>query len=389
MVQLLLALIYLAFVGLGLPASLLSSAWPAMYQEMNMPVSASGLISIVICIGTILANLMSYRLMRRFGPGKVTAFSGLALVLTLLAFSLARSFPVLVLCALPYGLSTGSIDTCLNNYVANHYASHYMNWLHCMWGVGASISPYIMASALTGAGWAAGYRRTALILACLTAVFFLALPLWKKSAPALQQEQASSAPLTFRDVFAIPGVPIFILLFFCYYAFEQVVFFWASTHLVLHHAMVESQAAALAGLLSIGTTVGRALGGLLSLKFNDHQMIRLGFAVAAVGLIVIALPAGGAVLSVGLFLIGFGTAPIYPSLLHATPGLFGTEQAQAIIGVQMAAAFLGSLVMSPLFGVLADLTTHGIFVPYLAVLLVITAVMHTVLLKKVKPAVSR
>ena len=386
MIQLLLALIYLAFIGLGLPASLLSSAWPAMYQEMNMPVSASGLISIAICVGTILANLMSYRLVRRFGPGKVTAFSLLAIVLTLMAFSFARSFPVLVLCALPYGLSTGSIDTCLNNYVANHYASRYMNWLHCMWGVGASISPYIMASALTGAGWPAGYRRTALLLACLAAVFFLTLPLWRKATTPVQQaEQASAPPLTIRDLISVPGVPAFVLLFFCYYAMEQVVFFWSSTHLVLHHAIAENRAAAMAGLLTIGTTAGRALGGLISLKLNDNRMIRLGMAVTAVGLGVILLPLGEMSLSAGLFLMGFGTAPIYPSLLHSTPTLFGRERAQALIGVQMAAAFLGSMVMSPLFGVLADLTTHGLFVPYIAVLLACTATLHTVLLKRAEP----
>ena len=383
MIQLLLAVIYLAFISLGLPDSLLGTAWPVMYGELGVPVSASGLVSMIISLGTILSSLQSYRFTHRFGPGKVTAVSTALTAAALLGFSFSRSYPALLFWAIPYGLGAGSVDASLNNFVATHYASRHMSWLHCMWGIGASISPYIMSAALTGSGWPAGYRTVAVIQMTLAALFFLTLPLWKRAGAAPGGEaQAKDKPLTLRQVFSISGVPPLIGTFFCYCALEQTAFFWSASYLVLHHHFAEEQAASLVGLVFIGMTLGRAVSGFVTMKLSDRQMIRLGSAVIAVGLAVLLLPLGTASLSAGLLLVGLGCAPIYPSIIHSTPTLFGADRSQAIIGVQMAAAYLGSLLMSPLFGLLADLCSPALFIPYLAVFLILMTVLHTLLLRR-------
>ena len=383
MIQLLLAVIYLAFISLGLPDSLLGTAWPVMYVELGLPVSASGIISMIISLGTIFSSLQSYRFTHRFGTGKVTAVSTALTAVALVGFSFSRSLWALRLFAVPYGLGAGSIDASLNNYVAVHYASRHMSWLHCMWGLGASISPYIMSAALTGSGWPAGYRTVGIIQLCLTAVLFAALPLWNRQKTAEGQVSAPEGkPLTLRQIFSIPGVTALIVTFFCYCALEQTAFFWSASWLVLHHGFSEEHAASLAGLLFIGMTVGRALSGFITMKLSDNRMIQLGCAVVAVGLLVLLLPLGEAAIFAGLLLVGLGCAPIYPSIIHSTPALFGADRSQAIIGVQMAAAYTGSLVMSPLFGVLADFVSPGLLLPYLALFLVLMFAMHCVLLKK-------
>ena len=386
MVSLLLAVIYLAFISLGLPDSLLGTAWPVMYVELGLPVSASGIISMIVSLGTILSSLQSYRFTHRFGPGKVTAVSTALTAAALLGFSFSRSLPMLCLFAIPYGLGAGCIDAALNNYVAVHYASRHMSWLHCMWGVGASISPYIMSAALTGSGWPTGYRTVALIQITLSALLFAALPLWRRrQARPDQPRAADSKPLTLRQIFSIPGVAALIITFFCYCAMEQTAFFWSASYLVLHHGYSESHAAGLAGLLFIGMTAGRAVSGFLTLKFNDRQMIWIGSALIAAGIGVTALPLGEPAVFAGLLLIGLGCAPIYPSIIHSTPVLFGAHRSQAIIGVQMAAAYLGSLLMSPLFGLLADLISPVLFLPYLTLFLILMCAMFAVLLKQTRP----
>jgi len=387
LVQLLLAVIYLAFISLGLPDSLLGTAWPVMYVELGLPVSASGIISMIISLGTIVSSLQSYRFTHRFGTGRVTAVSTALTALALLGFSVSNSFWMLCLFAIPYGLGAGSVDASINNYVAVHYASRHMSWLHCMWGVGASISPYIMSAALTGSGWPTGYRTVGIIQICLTVVLFATLPLWNRQKAAAEQEKTiADKPLTLRQIFSIPGVTALIVTFFCYCALEQSAFFWSASWLVLHHGLAVEQAASLAGLLFIGMTVGRAISGFVTMKLNDRQMIRLGCVIIAAGLIIALLPLGEPAIFLGLLLIGLGCAPIYPSIIHSTPTLFGADRSQAIIGVQMAAAYTGSLVMSPLFGVLADFISPALFLPYLALFLVLLFAMHCVLLKQTKTA---
>jgi len=383
LIQLLLAVIYLAFISLGLPDSLLGTAWPVMYVDLGVAVSASGAVSMIISLGTIFSSLQSYRFTHRFGTGKVTAVSTSLTALALLGFSCSRSFWALCLFAIPYGLGAGSIDASLNNYVATHYASRHMSWLHCMWGLGASISPYIMSAALTGRGWPSGYRTVGIIQLCLTVLLFAALPLWnKRQSGGVQEKTVEDKPLTLKQIFSIPGVTALIITFFCYCALETTVFFWSASWMVLQRGYAEEQAASLAGLLFIGMTVGRAISGFVTMKLNDRQMIRLGSALIVLGLVVTALPLGTPTLFAGLLLIGLGCAPIYPCIIHCTPTLFGADRSQAIIGVQMAAAYTGSLLMSPLFGVIADFISPALFLPYLALFLVLMLVMHSTLLKQ-------
>ena len=382
MIQLLLAVIYLAFISLGLPDSLLGTAWPVMYTQMGVSVDAAGLIAMIISLSTIFSSLQSYRVTHRFGTGRVTAVSTALTAAALLGFSFSRSYWMLCLFAVPYGLGAGSIDASLNNYVAVHYSGRHMSWLHCMWGLGASVSPYIMSAALSGRGWPSGYRTVGLVQLCLSLLLFAALPLWKSRNTEEGKTVGKDKPLTLRQIFSIPGVTALIVTFFCYCALEQTAFFWSASWLVLHHGLSEDHAASLTGLLFIGMTVGRAISGFVTVRLGDDRMIRLGCVLIAVGLAVTLLPLGVPALFAGLLLIGLGCAPIYPAIIHSTPALFGADRSQAIIGVQMAAAYTGSLLMSPLFGVIADLLSPALFLPYLALFLLLMAATHRVLLKR-------
>ncbi|HJC46530.1 MAG TPA: MFS transporter [Candidatus Lachnoclostridium pullistercoris] len=388
MFQLLLAIIYLAFISLGLPDSLLGSAWPAMYQEFSVPVSYAGGISMIIAAGTIISSLQSDRLTRRFGTGKVTAFSVFLTAAALFGFSVSHSYAALCLWAVPYGLGAGSVDASLNNYVALHYESRHMSWLHCMWGVGASLGPYVMGYALSGgAGWNMGYRYIAALQVTLTAVLFLSLPLWHRKQQAdmgTAQTEESGKTLSLREVIHIPGAKEVMITFFCYCALEQTSGLWASSYLVLRHGLSADTAAGFASLFFVGITVGRALSGFLTLKFNDTQMIRLGQGVIFFGILLLLLPLGKESALSGLVLIGLGCAPVYPSVIHSTPEHFGAEKSQAMIGVQMASAYVGTCLMPPLFGLIANHISPSLLPVYLLLILALMIGMHEKMLKKVK-----
>lgn len=392
MFQLLLAVIYLSFISLGLPDSLLGSAWPTMYGEFNVPVSYAGIISMIISIGTIISSLQSDRLTRKLGTGKVTVFSVATTAIALFGFSISNSFWMLCLWAIPYGLGAGSVDASLNNYVALHYASRHMSWLHCMWGIGASVGPYIMGFALSGGQtWQMGYRYIAVLQIVLTAILLFSLPLWKnrsaENSESLESEtEAGSAnsgeALSLAQVFQIPGAKEVMITFFCYCALEQTSGLWASSYLVLHHGMDSETAAGYASMFYIGITVGRAFSGFLTMKLNDTQMIRLGQIIIAIGVGAMFLPFGEMTALGGLILIGLGCAPIYPCIIHSTPEHFGAEKSQAVIGVQMACAYVGTCLMPPLFGLIANHITVALLPVYLLFILVLMAVMHEQLLKK-------
>lgn len=373
MVNLLLAIIYLSFISLGLPDALLGSAWPTMCLEFEVPVSYAGLISIVIAAGTIVSSLLSDRLTRKLGTAKVTAFSVATTALALFGFSITRSYWMLLIWAIPYGLGAGSVDAALNNYVALHYASRHMSWLHCMWGVGASVGPYIMGYALTsGQGWNAGYRYIALLQIILTAVLMLSIPIWKKRSTDTDEEKGGqSAPLGLKQILVIPGAKEILVAFFCYCAVEQTTGLWASTYLVGHLGMSEEEAASLASLFYLGITGGRAVSGFLTFKLNDENMIRLGQGIVVLGIVVMLLPLGKAAAMVGLLLIGLGCAPIYPCVIHSTPSHFGAENSQALIGVQMASAYVGTLAMPPVFGLIANHITVDLLPVYLGAITVL------------------
>lgn len=386
MFQLLLVIIYLAFISLGLPDSLLGSAWPSMYQDFSVPVSYAGVISMIIAIGTIISSLQSDRLTKKLGTGKVTAFSVLMTAIALFGFSISHSFIALCLWAIPYGLGAGSVDASLNNYVALNYASRHMSWLHCMWGVGASIGPYIMGYALVGGqGWNMGYRYIAILQIALTAILLFCLPLWKKksnSTTYASDEGNDKQPISLRHIVKIPGAKEVMITFFCYCALEQTTSLWASSYLVIHRELSTETAARYASLFFIGITVGRALSGFLTMKLNDTQMIRLGQVFILSGIVSLLLPLGKETALLGLVWVGLGCAPIYPSIIHSTPEHFGKDKSQAMIGIQMASAYVGTCLMPPVFGFIANLVNVSLFPFYLLVILVVMAVIHEKMLHK-------
>ena len=375
MVHLLLAIIYMAFISLGLPDGLLGAAWPSMVPELGAPVSFAGVIFIIISVGTVISSLLSQRLNLRFGPGKVTAVSVAMTAAALFGFASSRSLWQLCLWAVPYGLGAGSVDACLNNYVAVHYASRHMSWLHCMWGIGASAGPYIMGAVLSaGRHWSSGYRYIGVIQLALTALLLLSLPLWKRSEGA--GEGGKAKPLSLGEIFAISGAKPLLLAFFCYCALEQTMGLWAGSYLAMYRGFTAERAASFAGLFYLGITLGRALNGFLTMRFGDSFLTRAGFAIVALGIAAVLLPLGQTTTLAGLLLVGLGCAPVYPCIIHATPARFGAERSQAVIGILMAGAYLGNCLMPPLFGLIANHISIGLLPPYLLLLLAVMAMSH-------------
>ena len=374
MFSLLLAIIYLSFISLGLPDSLLGSAWPVMRAELAAPLSFAGVISMIIASGTIVSSLLSERLTRRLGTGLVTAGSVALTAAALFGFSVSPSLAALCLWAVPYGLGAGAIDAALNNYVALHYSSRHMSWLHCFWGVGASISPYIMAAALSRTGqWQLGYRTVSLIQIVLTVLLFLSLPLWRKTAAG--EPAGDNAPLLgLRGAVRIPGVPNILLAFFAYCGAETTAGLWASSYLAGVRGVAPETAAGFASLFYLGITFGRFLNGFVADRLGDRRMIRIGALVMGAGTLLILLPLPSPLPALaGLLIFGLGCAPVYPSIIHATPLNFGAENSQAIIGVQMASAYVGTTFMPPLFGLLANAISLRLFPLFLAALLLLLA----------------
>ena len=385
MVHLLLAIIYLAFISLGLPDALLGAAWPSMYPQFDVPVSYAGIISMIIALGTVVSSLQSDRLTKKLGTGKVTALSVLMTAMALFGFATSHSFGMLCLWAIPYGLGAGSVDASLNNYVALHYESRHMSWLHCMWGVGASAGPYIMGYALTaGWGWNSGYHIIAVLQIVLTAILLCSLPLWKqRPAEVLQDGKVQPAKaLSIREVLQLAGAREILVCFFCYCALEQTTGLWASSYLTLHKGVSADTAASFASMFYLGITVGRALSGFLTMKLNDVQMIRLGEVIIGIGVLVMLLPFGQSLSLAGLILIGLGCAPVYPCVIHSTPAHFGADKSQAIIGIQMACAYVGTCLMPPVFGLIANHITVALLPVYLLIILVLMVIMHELLCKK-------
>lgn len=385
MFQLLLAIIYIAFISLGLPDSMLGAAWPDMYVEFGVPLSCAGILSALIAAGTIVSSLQSDRLTLKLGTGKVTAISVAMTAAALFEFSITHNFWLLCLWAIPYGLGGGSVDASLNNYVALHYKSRHMSWLHCMWGVGAATGPYIMGYALTrGQGWNSGYRIISMMQIVLTAILFLSLPLWKKRSTVIEETGEKRKPMSLKDVLKIKGAKEVLICFFCYCAIEQTAGLWASSYLNLYKGVPVETAASFGAMFFIGITAGRAISGFLTIKLTDLKMIRLGQALILVGIVIMFLPLNAYSTLAGLIMIGLGCAPIYPCIIHSTPAHFGEDKSQAVIGVQMAFAYTGTLCMPPLFGIIANTITVALLPVYLIILLVLMVVMHEALCQKTK-----
>jgi fucose permease len=384
MISLLLAIIYVSFVSLGLPDSLLGSAWPVIYPELDVPVSWSGIIFMIISVGTVISSLQSDRLTKRLGAGKVTAISVALTAIALLGFSISHSFMMLCFFAIPYGLGAGSVDAALNNYVALHFESRHMSWLHCMWGVGASVGPYIMCAAISHTGsWNNGYMFIGLIQVVLSVIIMLSLPLWKKKEKdELQvEEQLSSKPIPLLKVINIRGAKEIMIAFFCYCSLEQTVGLWASSYLVMYKGVPEVTAVAFASLFYIGITAGRAVNGFLTFKLSDTKLIHLGQIIIAVGILLLILPLPQLFSLVGFIAIGVGCAPIYPCIIHSTPVHFGREKSQAMVGVQMASAYIGTSIMPPLFGLISNYLGIILLPIYLLLILILQFVMYNRVLK--------
>ena len=375
MYLLLLAIIYLAFISLGLPDSLLGAAWPAIHAEFDIPLSYMGFISMIISGGTIISSLLTAGLTKKFGTRGVTATSILLTALSLLGFSLSSRFYMLCLFAIPYGLGAGAIDASLNNYVAKHYNSRHMSWLHCFWGVGAIISPYIMSFALSRSVWNMGYRGVSLIQILIFVAVLLSFPLWKRNS-GIDEEQTDDGSLGIGAALKIPGVPSILLGFLAYCAAESTAMLWASSYFEGVFHSTKEDAAALGSLFFIGITAGRFISGFVSERLGDRKMILLGSVIAFFGIALIFVPVKSVAI-IGFVIFGLGCAPIYPSIIHSTPKSFGEENSAGIIGIQMAAAYVGSTFIPPLFGIISSLLSLKIMPIYLALFLILMITMIT------------
>ena len=369
MISLLLPIIYLSFISLGLPDSLLGSAWPVMRVEFAAPLSTAGMISMIICGGTIISSLNSDRLTRKFSAGIVTACSVAMTCIALFGFSISNSVIMLCLWAIPYGLGAGAVDAALNNYVALHFSARHMSWLHAFWGVGASIGPYIMSACLAdGNRWRGGYSSVSLIQLFLTIVLFVTLPVWKlKSSAQTEENTVHAVPLGVAGALKIRGVPYMLTAFFAYCALEATAGLWASSYLVEYRAMNTESAARFASLFCLGMTSGRFLNGFIADCVGDRRLIRIGTIVMIGGMCLVMIPIADSFALAGLIVIGIGCAPVYPSIIHATPDNFGRENSQAIVGIQMASAYVGSTFIPPLFGLIANHVNIALYPYFMAV----------------------
>ena len=374
MTSILLFIIYIAFISLGLPDSILGSAWPCMYEGLKVPVSYVGMVSMIIAGGTIISSLLSSKMIHKLGTGLVTAISVGMTAVALMGFSFSSAFWQLCLWAIPYGLGAGSVDAALNNFVALHYKSRHMSWLHCFWGVGTTIGPYIMGLCLTNhLSWTAGYQTIGMLQIILVIILIVSLPLWKVKQQG-DFEENQSKMCTLKEILRLPGAVDIFVAFFAYCALETTTGLWASSYMVLYKGIQAETAAKWAALFYFGITIGRFICGCITDYFGDKFMIRIGQVIALLGVLLMILPLSHEVLFIGLILVGIGCAPIYPSIIHQTPSSFGKENSQAMIGLQMASAYAGSTFMPPLFGVLANsfgIMTYPWYLLFFIILMVV------------------
>ena len=374
MFSLLLFIIYLSFISLGLPDAVLGAAWPIIHEEFGVPISFSGSIYMLISCCTILSSLKSESLRLRFGTGKITAFSVLLTAVAIFGFSISPSLSVMLCFAIPYGLGAGSVDAALNHYGAVYYSGRSMNWLHCMWGIGAALGPYILGFVLQrGESWRSGYLVLSMIQAALTIVLFLSLGLWGKEEKKEKTEEKKT-PMSFRQILSITGAKECLVSFFLYCAIEQTLGLWSGSFMVYSLKIAAKLAASFVALFYFGITFGRFLAGILAAKWQDEALILGGCGILFLGLVLLfcSMVPGQEVKLFGmelrqilvicaLLLSGLGCAPIYPAIIHSTPRNFGAENTSALIGKQMAAAYIGSMSFPPFFGVLAKIFGTGLF----------------------------
>lgn len=359
MYSILLVIIYVAFISLGLPDSLLGAGWPVMQPALGVPLSYAGIITMLISVFTIISSLFCSKITAKIGSGLFTAVSVALTAGAMIGFSFAEKFWVLVVLTVPYGLGAGGVDATLNNFVALHYKSRHMSWLHCFWGVGAIISPYIMGGMIgTNASWRGGYMIVGFIQIVLVVVLFATLPFWKKTAKITEEK---TSVLSLKQIFSIKGIILWTVCFFGYCALEQTTMLWSGTYLANFKNLDPDDAAFFSSFVFIGLTVGRLISGFVSEKLGDRKLIRIGYGIMLFGILLVAIPVKSAIPSlVGFCIAGLGYAPIYPCIIHATPDNFGKTKSQAIIGVQMACAYTGITFIPPLFGLIAEHISVGL-----------------------------
>lgn len=370
----LLIILYIAFVALGLPGALLGSAWPVMQGELDKPVHYAGIITMLIALGTILTSLMADNLTKKIHPWLVVVLGMLLMAVSLFGFSFTSSFWFMCIWAVPLGLGAGAVDAVINNTIAVRYSSRHMSWLHCFWGLGAMVGPYIMGFYLTrGIHWSYGFGTVGLLQLLALGLLIFSLSHWKKPVPSETSAPKPPPAKSFRMVLRIPGVKFALLAFFAYCALESTAGLWASTYLVYNRNIPAESAALFASFFFIGITAGRFVSGFVSNLLGEWKMILLGLVTIFVGIVAVWFSFAPAwVCLFGLIVIGLGCAPIFPSLMHATPDNFGLENSQALVGIQMAAAYTGSTVIPPLFGGLAGIVGIGFFPAFLFIFLLIT-----------------
>lgn len=355
-----LIIIYLAFISLGLPDSMLGAAWPIMRLDYGAPVETAGLLSMIVVAGTIISSLASSAVLKRLGTGMVTFISVAVTALALLGFSYSSSVIWLAVLALPLGLGAGSIDTGLNNYVATHYKAHHMSWLHCFWGIGAMLGPIIMSRYIAGGdSWRTGYFTVSMIQFALVVLLFICLPLWKRAgkssspqAENVRDEAATvmAAEAAAGNVLRIKGVKLAMITFLFYCGVEATVGLWGSSYLVNVKDVSAATAAGWVSLYYGGITAGRLITGFITFRFSNKELIRGGLAISMLGALVLALPLPAVFSLIAFILIGLGSAPIFPCMLHETPARFGQANSQKIMGYQMALAYTGGAFLPPLLG---------------------------------------
>jgi len=352
MATLLLLVIYLAFISLGLPDSMLGAAWPLMRTQLGLPLEGAGLVSLFVTVGTIISSLLTGTLIRKLGTGKLTALSVLTTALALLGYSFTTNFNWLLLMAIPLGLGAGAVDAVLNDFVARHYSSRHMSWLHAFWGVGATAGPLLMAGMISLTGrWQNGYRSVSIVQFLLVAILIASLKLWKNSDQATAEAHAEKH--SNGSIWKIPGMGPNLMAFFAYCALELTAGLWFASYLVQIRGVKAETAAAWAASYYFGIMLGRVINGFLTMRFSSKTLIRAGQTSILLGIVLLFLP-GNAFSLVGLLLVGMGCAPIYPSMLHETPARFGKENSSRLMGIQMASAYVGLTIIPPLVGLIAS-----------------------------------
>ena len=388
MATILLIVIYIDFIGLGIPDSLFGAAWPAIYTEFGLPISYASFVTIIIYGGTVASSLLSAKVINRFGTSKVTAVSTALTAAGLLGFSFSGGLIWLCLFAVPLGLGAGAIDSALNNYIALHYKATHMSFLHCAYGVGVTLSPYLMALALSDNNdWRGGYRIAFFIQIGITAVTLFSLPLWSKIRRInTHDEEEDAAPRTLKltELIKMPSVRAVWLIFFGSCAIEFTCGSWGSTFLVQSKGMSAENAAKIITFYYAGIAIGRFLSGILAAKLPSWRIIRIGQITIITAIVLLMLPLPVYVAAAGLFLVGLGNGPIYPNLIHLTPKNFGRDISQSVMGSQMAAASIGIMVMPPLFGLLAQGISTDIFPYLLLIMFAVMAVSTFFLIKNLK-----